>query len=457
MNSRIVAISFQEKVEKKISDYLSRQGWGVTDVAEADLQKGKPLPPADIILLYGGKEEFDDVSGVLKKLKTRDGGVPVICLTRVTKVDQAVDLMKAGSFDHFQIPPDPEKLKLSITHALKTAELTKRVLLLETQVGWQGKLDNIIGISPSMREIFQMIQTVAKSNATVLILGESGTGKELDARAIHNHSERSKNKFIDINCGAIPRELLENELFGHERGAFTGADRQYVGSCERANGGTLFLDEVSEMDPSLQVKLLRVLQERSIMRIGGNEPIGIDIRIIAATNRDLRAEVEKGDFREDLYYRLNVVPISIPPLRDRREDIPPLAQVFLEKFSKENGRRFKGFTIEAMESLINYDWPGNVRELENNVERVVVLNDDVRVQQSHLPRFIVSAEKKVGSQTSDWDRGYDKILPLHLMERYAIETAISRCRGDVVQAAKKLSIGQATLYRKIKKYGIKIE
>jgi transcriptional regulator with PAS, ATPase and Fis domain len=210
------------------------------------------------------------------------------------------------------------------------------------------------------------------------------------------------------------------------------------------------------MDLSLQVKILRVLQERSIVRIGGSQKIDIDIRIIAATNKDLRAEVEKGSFREDLYYRINVVPIHIPPLRMRRQDIPPLAQYFLEKYSKENNRKFKGFTPDALEALMSYDWPGNVRELENNIERVVVLHDDTRVNAGFLPRFILSVEKKAPAEAVSWEQDYQKVLPLNLVEQYAIENAIRRCRGDVLSAAKKLGIGQATLYRKIKKYGIKV-
>jgi two-component system response regulator HydG len=454
MSNRVLVISFQEKLDRKLEGLLAKEGWNLSEISREGLRH-QPLPPSDVVLLNCGKESFETGKETLERLKSHNEGIPVIFLARFTRVDHAVEIMKGGAFDYFQIPPDPDKLKIAIGRALQQSELAKRVSLLESQIGWEDHLDNIVGISPQMLEIFQMIKTVARSNATVLIMGESGTGKELAAKAIHRHSERAQNRFIDINCGAIPKELLENELFGHERGAFTGADRQYVGSCERAHGGTLFLDEVSEMDPALQVKLLRVLQERSIVRIGGSEKINIDIRVIAATNKDLRAEVEKGNFREDLYYRLNVVPLSIPPLRMRRQDIPPLAQYFLQKCAQENNKRFKGFTPEAMDALVNYDWPGNVRELENNIERVVVLHDDARVKPSHLPRFILGAERKGEPEIIGWDQGYQKILPLHLVEQYAIESAIKRCMGDVLAAARKLGIGQATLYRKIKKYGIK--
>ncbi len=456
MSARIVVVSCKEKLDRKIMGLLTRDGGGVQEVAKENLAN-EPLPPSDLIILNSGDENFQVGHDMLLQLRSRDEGVPIIFMSSEREVDKAVAIMKSGAFDYFPIPPDSDKFKLSINRALKSSEMSKKILLLESQVGWEGRFDDIVGMSSQMQEIFQMVQTVAKSNATVLIMGESGTGKELAAKAIHHHSDRARNKFIDINCGAIPKELLENELFGHERGAFTGADRQYVGSCERAHGGTLFLDEVREMDLSLQVKLLRVLQERSITRIGGSEKINIDIRIIAATNKDLRAEVEKGTFREDLYYRLNVVPILMPPLRMKREDIPLLSQFFLEKYAKENNKRFRGFTPEAMEAMVSYDWPGNVRELENNIERVLVLHDDSRVKLTHLPRFIASAEKRAPLDVPGFDQNYQKIIPLRMVEQYAIENALRRCLGDVLTASKKLGIGQATLYRKIKKYGIKVD
>ena len=455
MTARLLIVSFREKLDRKFLSGLAKEDVSLQEVVRDDM-RNQPIPPADVILLNCGQESFEVGLEMIERLKVKNESVPVIYLTRLTQVDHAVEIMKKGAFDYFQMPPNLDKLKLSMVRAIRSSEMNRRIQLLESQVGWEDRMDDIVGVSPQMQEIFQMVKTVAKSNATALIMGESGTGKELIAKAIHRHSDRSQSKFIDINCGAIPRELLENELFGHERGAFTGADRQYIGSCERAHSGTLFLDEVSEMDPSLQVKLLRVLQERTINRIGGTEKINIDIRVIAATNKDLRAEVEKGSFREDLYYRLNVVPIFLPPLRQRRHDVPPLAQYFLEKYAKENEKKFRGFSPEAMEAMVNYDWPGNVRELENNIERIVVLQDDSRVKPSYLPRFIANAEKKVETETTGWDHGYQKVIPLRLVEQYAIESAIKKCMGDVLAAAKKLGIGQATLYRKVKKYGIKV-
>ncbi len=454
MTGRVLVYSIGEKLDKKVVGILAKDDIKVHEVTKEEM-RNQPIPAADAVLIHCGADGFEAGRDLMERLRARSDRMPVIFLTSITQVDHAVDIMKRGAFDYFQIPPDPDKLRLAVSRALKNSEMNKRLNLLESQVGWDDRLDDIVGVSPPMQEIFQMIKTVARSNATVLVMGESGTGKELVAKAIHKHSERGQNKFIDINCGAIPKELLENELFGHERGAFTGADRQYIGSCERAQGGTLFLDEVSEMDASLQVKLLRVLQERTVVRIGGGAKIDIDIRVIAATNKDLQAEVTKGSFREDLFYRLNVVPIVIPPLRQRKQDIPSLAQFFLEKFTKENSKKFKGFTPEAMEAMTRYDWPGNVRELENNIERIVVLNDDSRVRPEQLPRFILSVEKKTEMDVNEWELGYQKILPLEKVEQYAIESALKKCMGDVVTAAKKLGIGQATLYRKVKKFGIK--
>ncbi|OGQ29745.1 MAG: hypothetical protein A3I75_05675 [Deltaproteobacteria bacterium RIFCSPLOWO2_02_FULL_50_16] len=453
----IVVIYLSERLDQKTMKTIAKKNFEIRQVTQEQFFATFPSQRPDLVILTFKKNQHDTAVQIIEQIKGQDENLPIICLTDVS-VENVVGLMKQGAYDYYKTPPDIVKLRLAISHAMGTYKLTKRVSLLENQVGWQGKFDEIVGVSSSMQEIFQTIQTVAKSNATVLILGESGTGKELVAKAIHRHSDRRKYKFIDINCGAIPRELLENELFGHERGAYTGADRQYVGSCERAHQGTLFLDEICEMDPSLQVKILRVLQERNIVRVGGGQKIEIDIRIIAATNRDIQAEVEKGNFREDLYYRLNVVPIHIPPLRVRRDDIMVLGRCFLERYSKENNKKFKDFSPDAMQVLTNYNWPGNVRELENAIERLVVLNDDTKVRLSFLPHFIQNAERQVmaGTTVSSSD-SYQKVVPLPLVEQYAIEAAIAKCNGDVVLAAKKLQIGQATMYRKIKHYGIKLD
>ncbi|MBI4124661.1 MAG: sigma-54-dependent Fis family transcriptional regulator, partial [Deltaproteobacteria bacterium] len=359
----------------------------------------------------------------------------------------------------FNLPADVVKLKRAVHNACRMYALTKRVFLLENQLGSRTKLDGLISSSPGMQTVSQIIRNACDTPATVLLTGESGTGKELAAKALHRLSRRASRHFVDINCGAIPRELLENELFGHERGAYTGADRRYIGCCERANGGTLFLDEISEMDLALQVKLLRFLQERSFSRVGGNEPIPVDVRIIAATNKDLEKCVEQGSFRDDLFYRLNVVNIAIPPLRERREDIPLLAKYFLEKFSHKNEKPFLEFTREAMEALLEYDWPGNVRELENAIERAVVLHHDTKVKRQYLPAPFQGNRKGGAGGAAvamPASQAGARVLPLNMVERYAIEQAFKACTGNVAKTARRLKIGQATLYRKLRQYGIRV-
>lgn len=443
--------------DARLSEFLKRTGWVLKHTMPAEFATVMSLEAPDAILLHPTNNvlllrQHVDV------VRNFDDNLPIIVLADKGDVTQAVELVRQGAYDYFMEPLDLERLNTSLTHAVKMYHLTKKVFLLENQMGWRGNLDELIGHSAKMQEIFQLVTSVAKSNATVLITGESGTGKELVARALHRHSPRNQKRFIDLNCGAIPRELLENELFGHERGAYTGADRLYIGSCERANGGTLFLDEICEMEPSLQVKILRLLQERSFMRVGGNDNIDVDVRFVAATNRDVMEEVKSGRFREDLYYRLNVVTIHIPALRERSEDIPLLAKHFLEKFTRKNEKIFVDFHPDALMCLMNYDWPGNVRELENVMERVVVLHNDTQVKVKHLPPHIQTIKRRTGDgqgESVGLFGANQSIIPLDLIEKYAIEAALQKCVGNVSEAAKKLKIGQATLYRKIRQYGLR--
>lgn len=440
-----------------ICDSLQNEAWQLSTIATRKRGCLEALAGSDCVVISVDGEDIEGAISIIEKLHDSDDNLPVVLLARSRSVENAVSAMKAGAFEYLVLPVDREKLVLVVEKGIRLYELTKKVFLLEGQSCWRDGLDNIVGQSQAMQEIFNMTTMVAKSNATVLITGESGTGKELIAQAIHRHSPRNQGSFIDINCGAIPRELLENELFGHERGSFTGADRRYLGSCERADNGTLFLDEISEMDPLLQVKLLRFLQERSFMRVGGTDPIKVDVRVVAATNRNIEAEVQAGRFREDLYYRLNVVHINIPPLRERREDIALLAKSFLDKYSAKNEKAFVDFSPQVLEALAGHDWQGNVRELENIIERIVVLNNDVRVKVSHLPpNFEVARHDRSDPSCEQSMAPLDaqRIIPLELVEKYAIEAAMRRCLGNVGEAARKLKIGQATLYRKIKQYGI---
>lgn len=410
--------------------------------------------PDCLLLVVEETQELSD--GWIENIKQYDDNLPIVVVSHSQNLEEVVRLMKQGIYDYFTVPFDPRKLQMALQNAFRMYQITKKLFLLENQLGSVKQLDDMIGSSPLMHTVFQTVKNVAPTNATVLITGESGTGKELVAKAIHHLSPRKDRRFIDINCGAIPRELLENELFGHERGAYTGADKRYIGCCERSDGGTLFLDEISEMDPALQVKLLRFLQERQFTRVGGTDSIHVDCRIVAATNRDLPALVAQNLFREDLFYRLNVVVISLPSLRERKEDIPLLAKFFLEKYSSKNDKIFLDFTPEALEALVLYSWPGNIRELENTIERAVVLHNDTKIKMAHLPQSVL--KRNVGDAPTLSEESFDKgkVLPLTLVERYAIESALKICTGNVAMAARRLKIGQATLYRKIKQYGIRI-
>lgn len=455
-NAKILFFTDDAKKTGKFIPHVARDGWLLKSFGLDEFAVVLPLEGADCAVLHLTEGRKDAEAGYITEIHAIDDNLPVVVISEKGMIDDAVSVMKEGAYDYFTESKDAGKIAISISNAVKLYNLTKRVYLLEQRAGWKGKFDDIIGHSAKMQEIFQLISTVAKSNATVLVLGESGTGKELVAKAIHRHSKRIKKPFVDINCAAIPRELLENELFGHERGAYTGADRRYTGSCERANLGTLFLDEICEMDPSLQVKILRLLQERSFNRVGGVDKITVDIRFIAATNRNIDEEVKAGRFREDLYYRLNVVPIVIPPLRERKEDILLVAKYFLEKYSTKNEKMFVDIAPEAAECLLSYDWSGNVRELENLIERVVVLNNDSTVKARYLPPKIAESgrEKKVRIPSPAYAPDSQKIIPLELVEKYAIEAAMERCSGSVIEAARQLKIGQATLYRKIKQFGL---
>jgi len=438
-------------------DDLQKRGFAITVLNMDDLLANLAHHQPDGVLMNFAVEPGVDRLGMIQEIHCLDEHLPIFVLVPNSDVQTAVSFMKAGAKDYLVLPPSLDPLESAMRRASHMYHLTKKVFQLERKGGHKGDFLGIVGQSAKMQENFKLISTVAKSNATVMINGESGTGKELVAKALHVLSGRPKTRFIDLNCGAIPRELLENELFGHERGSYTGADRRYIGSFERANGGTIFLDEISEMDPSLQVKILRVLQERSFMRVGGSEKVQVDVRVVAATNRDLQKEVEEGRFREDLYYRLNVVPITLPPLRERREDIPILARHFLNIYSLKNDRIFLDFHPEAMEALINYPWPGNVRELENTIERIVVLCNDSQVKNRHLPANLQNVDRAVS-----WSRNQsissiipeNEILTLEQIEKNAIERALKKCEGNILEAARRLKVGQATLYRKIRKFGI---
>jgi two-component system response regulator HydG len=424
-------------------------GWGYT-IFEADdgstaIQKVHEQA-FDLILM---DIRMIKVSGLeaLTEIKAFNPAIPVIIMTAYSSVESAVGALKNGAYDYLTKPLDFDELRLTMQRAMDHTHLREENRLLRESMSSQFDTRNIIGRSGAMVRLLETVAQVAASEATVLITGESGTGKEMVAGAIHFNSQRKEGPFVRINCAAITETLLESELFGHEKGSFTGAYKRKEGRFVQADGGSLFLDEISEMSQAMQAKLLRVLQERELTRVGGEEPVRVDVRVIAATNRDLLRDMEAGRFREDLYYRLNVVNLDIPPLRHRREDIPLLAQHFLKGFSEKNRKEFKGFTPQAMDRLLKYDWPGNVRELMNAVERGVVLGRSEYLGVDDVP--LVPDESQEEKAVSP----LPEELSLEEVEKATILNALESTGGNKSEAARRLGITRKTLTSKLKKYG----
>ncbi|MBI4688518.1 MAG: sigma-54-dependent Fis family transcriptional regulator [Nitrospirae bacterium] len=392
---------------------------------------------------------------VLKASKEENPIIPIIVMTAFGSIETAVAAMKLGAYDFLTKPLDTDHLFILLTRALENQRLVRENILLKDRLSGEIGMPEIIGKSQKMLDVANAIQKVAAAKTTVLLLGESGTGKELFARAIHFLSPRREQPFVTINCAAIPRELLESELFGHERGSFTGAVERKLGKVELANNGTVFLDEVGEMDTELQSKLLRTLQEGEIERIGGTGPIKIDVRIIAASNRNLEDAVAQKTFREDLYYRINVFPIVIPPLRERKEDIPALAGYFISRHSKEMNIKEKHFTTEALNILKGYNWKGNVRELENIIERTIILCDSDTIMPEHL-RLSLTASTDSTLSSIPMDRSLDETAKaaLRIAESQRIKKALEETKGNKSKAAQILNVSYKTLLTKIKEYQI---
>ncbi len=389
--------------------------------------------------------KIPDSDGVklLRDVKKHDPNIVVIVMTAYGTVDTAVAAMKLGAYDYIQKPFRMGDIRRLVSRALETRLLLMENAKLRQQLGAKCAPKNIIGFSPLFREIMSTVEKVAPSRATVLLLGESGTGKEVIARALHEMSGRRDKPFVKVNCGALPDSLLESELFGYEKGAFTNAIRQKKGRFELAHGGTIFLDEIADMPTPLQVKLLRILQDGEFERLGGEETIKVDVRVIAATNKDIDKEIEQGRFREDLYYRLNVIKIKLPPLRQRQDDIIPLAQHFLEKYALLNAKSIKGISPEAARLLEGYHWRGNVRELENVIERAVVLCSGDTIQKEHLPDYITGQDS---TKVVSFRIG----TTLEEIEEVMIARTLEATGGSKEEAARLLGIGVATLYRKLK-------
>jgi two-component system response regulator HydG len=432
-------------------------GWGyaVTEADDGSTAVEKIKETAfDLVLM---DVRMVKVSGLeaLETIKALNPSIPVIIMTAFSSVETAVKALKQGAHDYLTKPLDFDKLKLTIDRAMEHTRLKEENRLLRETLGQQFDSQNIIGRSPAMLKLLETVSQVAPSEATVLISGESGTGKELIAGAIHFNSQRKDGPFVKINCAAITETLLESELFGHEKGAFTGADRRKEGRFSQAHGGTLLLDEVSEMSLMMQVKLLRALQEREFNRVGGETTIQVDVRVIAATNKNLKDQINEGAFREDLYYRLNVVELEVPPLSDRKEDIPLLTRHFLKTFAAKNRKEIKGFTPKAMDNLIHYDWPGNVRELMNAVERAVVLARSNYLDVNDFPFMKDSLTENDQKDSTNTDA---LILqgeaPLEEIEKTAILNTLEAADGNKSEAARRLGITRKTLHKKLKGYGV---
>ncbi|MGC8769890.1 MAG: sigma-54-dependent transcriptional regulator [Brevinematia bacterium] len=394
------------------------------------------------------------ISGMefLKKVQGISCDTPVIILTGHGGVDEAVEAMKRGAYDFLTKPVNIEKLALIINRAIEERKRKDREKVLESLVDERYNFENIIGNSKAFQEVLKMVKQVAPTDATVLITGESGTGKEVIANAIHLNSRRAKNPIVKVHCAALPETLLESELFGHEKGAFTGAVSRKRGRFELADSGTIFLDEIGEISQSVQVKLLRVLQEHEFERVGGEETIKVDIRVITATNRDLKQLVEEGKFREDLYYRLNIINIHIPPLRERKEDIPLLIDYFLKFYNKKHNKNIQGIKEDALIILQNYRWPGNVRELQNLIENLVILCNKKMITEDILPKYL---KVEGGALTERSEFKIQIGATLEEIEKEAILSTLNYTNWNKSKAAKILNIGRKTLLRKLEEYGYK--
>jgi two-component system response regulator PilR (NtrC family) len=399
-----------------------------------------------------------DMSGVevLRAAKRVDHDILGIMITAFASTETAVEAMRLGACDYLSKPFDIDLLKMKVREKIENRQLRQENVLLKRTLGLSHQFANLIGRSGTMLEAFKMIETVARTNSTILLTGESGTGKGLVAQAIHFHSLRRERPMVALNCGAMPEALLESELFGHMRGAFTGAESNKKGLLEVAEKGTIFLDEIGEMSPVMQVKLLRVLQERRFRRVGGLEEAQADIRVIAATNQDLVKAVAEGRFREDLFYRINVIPIALPPLRDRREDIPLLAEHFLNKYAEQAGKKITGIAHGTMELLLKHDWPGNIRELENAIERAIALESTPTILPESLPPSIRDGQARAGTAPDAFPmQGFDLEAHVKEIERGYLAQALERAGGVQVKAAELLGMSFRSFRYYAKKYNLR--
>jgi len=450
--NKILVVDDEQSMRDFLAIMLKKEGYEVAAAANGkDALKAMQSEIFDLVITDARMPDIDGIE-VLRTVKDVSPETVVIMITAYATTETAVEAMKLGAYDYITKPFKVDEIKLIIQKALEKHHLRKENILLRREIESRAGFDNFIGKSEPMQRVFSLIRQVADTKSTVMISGESGTGKELVARAIHFNSARKDKPFVTVNCGALPETLLESELFGYMKGAFTGAVSNRQGLFEAANGGTIFLDEISATTPALQIKLLRVIQEREFMRVGGTADIKVDVRVIAASNKDILGEVARGAFREDLYYRLNVLPVSLPPLRERKDDIPVLVEFFLNKFS--SGRGPKKIDPEAMKRLLEHRWPGNVRELENTVERLVILASGDTIHPELLPETMQGA----GSPCTELlpseipDTGIDMEALLENAEKILLQKALEKSGGVKTEAAKLLGLTFRSFRHRLRKY-----
>jgi DNA-binding NtrC family response regulator len=444
-STRILVVDDEEIIRESLSGWLEKDGYSVETAPDGPSAVARLGDVPWSILVVDMKMPGMDGLQVLEQAKKIRPTTTVVIMTAYATVDTAVSAMKLGAYDYLVKPFDPEELSLMIQKIVREQALVRDNEELRRALKRECRFRDLISKSPAMQEVFELAKTAARTQSTILITGESGTGKELLARAIHAESPRMRRPFVAVSCAALTETLLESELFGHERGAFTGATMRRRGNFESADGGTIFLDEIGDISAKLQVDLLRVLEERRFCRVGGNEPVTVDVRVIAATNRDLARAITDGSFRDDLFYRLNVIPIGMPPLRNRKEDIPLLVDHLVARIGAELGRKIDGVSQDAMTRLLAHDYPGNVRELRNLVERAVVCAKGTVLQASDFTLPVAAGVSDLTNQPAS----------LESVEKRHIAAILAQTNGNISAAARILDIDRVTLYHKIRKYGLR--